>query len=108
MTVLVAPDRESVAGLVTSVLRDVLSPNGLAAGAIDETTPLIGRESPLDSLGLVTLIVDLEQRLAEEHGLHLILADDRAMSQRNSPFRSVGSLTEYVCRLLAPPGVAVV
>ncbi len=60
---------------------------------------LFGSEALLDSLGLVTLIIDVEERLAAEHGLDVQLATDQAMSQRNSPFLNVGTLTDYICAL---------
>jgi Patatin-like phospholipase len=50
-------------------------------------------------LGSVTLIVDVEQRVLHQLGLNVTLADDRAMSQRNSPFRSIGTLTGYLGRV---------
>jgi acyl carrier protein len=61
--------------------------------------PLFGREAPLDSLGLVSLIVDLEQRLAEALGAGVVLADERALSRRSSPFRSIDTLARYVVEL---------
>ena len=54
----------------------------------------------LDSMGLVTLIVDVEQRLEEEYDEVVVLADERAMSQKRSPFLSVGSLADYICQLV--------
>lgn len=95
------PDRDTIASLVTLSLHEVLSqkdqplPN-LAHGAVN----LIGRQAVLDSLGLVTLVVDLEQRLEEEYGIALVLVDEHAMSQKTSPFRTVESLTEYICLLI--------
>lgn len=66
--------------------------------AID--TVLFGASSTLDSLGLVNLIVATEQRLEEIFNLTLTLADERAMSQKNSPFRTVETLAEYISTLL--------
>jgi acyl carrier protein len=63
---------------------------------LDESISLIGPAAVLDSLGLVTLLVDLEQRLEDEYGLSLTLADERAMSQKHSPFRTVRSLADYI------------
>jgi len=37
----------------------------------------------------------------EQHGVALVLADERAMSQTRSPFLSVGTLADYVCQLAA-------
>ncbi|MGF1484175.1 MAG: phosphopantetheine-binding protein [Opitutales bacterium] len=64
-------------------------------------TPLFGGDSGLDSMGLVTLIADLEERLAEAFEQPIVLADERAMSRSRSPFRTVGALEEYVCGLLS-------
>jgi len=68
-----------------------------------EKTPeavLFGRAAKIDSLGLVNLLVATEQRLNDAFGVALTLADEKAMSQRNSPFRSVGSLADYIVTLL--------
>lgn len=59
-------------------------------------TPLFGSASRLDSLGLVNLIVAVEERLHKTLGVSLTLADERAMSRRQSPFRTVSSLAEYI------------
>lgn len=94
-------DRPQITALVVSSLSDALSRGkGPSFDAVEESTHLIGRGSVLDSLGLVTLIVDLEQRLEEEYGVSVVLANDRAISQKNSPFRTVQSLTEYICLLI--------
>lgn len=59
-------------------------------------TPLYGRESHLDSLGLVSLIVDVEYAVGEEYGCTITLTNDRALSQRGSPFRTVSTLADYI------------
>jgi acyl carrier protein len=63
-------------------------------------TKLYGINGVLDSLALVTLITDLEEKISEEFNKNITLADEKAMSQRNSPFRSVESLTNYISKLL--------
>ncbi len=65
------------------------------ASATDETH-LLGGQSPLDSIGLVTLIADLEGDIQREFGKTVILADEKAMSLTLSPFRKVGTLIEYI------------
>lgn len=67
-------------------------------------TLLFGRGSGLDSLGLVNLIVAVEQRLGDELGLALTLADEKALSRSSSPFRSVDTLANYVLELVRQPG----
>lgn len=94
-------NRDTIASLVMSSLHEVLSQQDqplpdLTNGSVN----LIGRQAVLDSLGLVTLIVDLEQRLEEEYGVSLVLVDEHAMSQRSSPFRTLKSLTDYICLLI--------
>jgi len=95
-------DRTTVAGLVFVSLREVIAQSGQQAPAeFSEQTTLLGRNAVLDSLGMVTLIVELEQQLEEQYNRTLTLANDRAMSQKNSPFRTVETLTDYICGLLA-------
>lgn len=61
---------------------------------------LFGREGKLDSLGLVNLILAVEERLASELDVTITLADERAMSRKGSPFRTVQSLADYVAERL--------
>jgi D-alanine--poly(phosphoribitol) ligase subunit 2 len=65
-----------------------------------ETIPLFGEEGRLDSLGLVNLIVGVEGGIAEDFGTTVNLADEQLMARQDSPFRTVGSLVEYVTSLL--------
>ncbi|RFC50369.1 MAG: hypothetical protein DUW69_000626 [Verrucomicrobia bacterium] len=69
--------------------------------ATGDNPPIFGAGAPLDSLGLVNFLADLEYRLTEELGREIVLASDRAMSQGRSPFRDVASLTDYIVELLA-------
>ena len=64
-------------------------------------TVLMGEGGALDSLGLVRLVMAVEQKIEDAVGVPVSLTDEKAMSQRNSPFRSVGALTEYATSLLA-------
>ncbi|HMS63746.1 MAG TPA: acyl carrier protein [Ignavibacteria bacterium] len=65
-----------------------------------EETTLYGKNSLLDSLGLVNLIVEVEQRFQDEHEVTINLTDEKALSQKNSPFLSVKTLSEYISGLL--------
>lgn len=55
--------------------------------------PLIGGESPLDSLSLVEVCLALED-LADEHGFEFDWASEAAMSKSRSMFRSVSALAQ--------------
>jgi acyl carrier protein len=64
-------------------------------------TRLLGKSSKLDSFGLVNLIVVVEEKLYDKFDQAITLADERAMSQERSPFRSVQTLAEYAYTLLS-------
>lgn len=61
---------------------------------------LFGQSGKLDSLGLVTFIVAIEQKFQEELEVTITLADERAMSQKRSPFATIGTLADYAFGLL--------
>ena len=63
-------------------------------------TALFGSGSKLDSLGLINLIVTVEQNIEDEFDVTITLADEKAMSQKHSPFRTIGSLIDYTQILL--------
>jgi D-alanine--poly(phosphoribitol) ligase subunit 2 len=63
-------------------------------------TALFGKGGQLDSLGLVSFIVEVEQQVEEELGVAITLADERAMSQEKSPFMTIQSLADYVSLLV--------
>ncbi|MDX6696316.1 MAG: hypothetical protein QOF02_3919 [Blastocatellia bacterium] len=75
-------------------------PQGKALDKSPETI-LFGQSGRLDSLGLVSFIVAVEQNIQDELGVDITLADERAMSQQHSPFRSINTLAAYVSLLLA-------
>lgn len=65
-----------------------------------EETVIFGKASPLDSLGLVNLVVSLEQAVNDEFDFEITLADERAMSLESSPFKTVSTLADYILLLL--------
>lgn len=97
-------DKSDVTSLVIESVRQVLSEidekNRPKVEILEGSTRLVGREAILSSLGLVSVIVEIEQRLSDDHGIVITIADERALAQERSPFRTVGSLVEYVWLLL--------
>jgi len=61
---------------------------------------LFGGHGKLDSLGLVQLIVNIEKHLLKSFSVSIILANDKALSMNNSPFRKVSTLCKYIGELL--------
>jgi acyl carrier protein len=70
---------------------------------VDPGTKLFGADAELDSLALVSVIVDVEEAVSTAAGRPVQLTDDRAMSREVSPFTDVDALTAYVLELLAGP-----
>ena len=63
-------------------------------------TRLYGGKGCLDSLAMVALLADIEERIAQKFRRPVVLVSEKAFSQRLSPFRDVQNLAEYICRLL--------
>jgi hypothetical protein len=63
-------------------------------------TPLFGPNASLDSLALVSVIVDVEGDISTALGRSISLTDDRAMSQEISPFDDVQTLFNYIVTLV--------
>jgi len=61
---------------------------------------IYGGESILDSTGLVSLVLDIEDRLDEELGETVSLIDERAVSQENSPFQNVATMVTFIMTLI--------
>ncbi len=61
---------------------------------------LFGDTGSIDSLGLINLIVETEQKIENEFGVELTLTDQEMMSHQKSPFQTVGSFVNYILSLL--------
>jgi len=68
--------------------------------SVSEETVLFGFGSQIDSLSLVSVIVDLEMHYSMELNIEFSLTDDRAMTRKISPFDSVKNLVDYIHELL--------
>ncbi len=76
-----------------------LLPAGRRVGK-DASSPLFGGETGLESMDLVNLVVSVEDRLRDRLDVSVSLASDRAMSQKTSPFRTVGTLCTFADTLV--------
>lgn len=98
-------DKNHIYNIVTeevTKLRDTLPPEQYFA--IDWDTALFGKGSTIDSLSLVSVIVDLEERLSREFRMQVSLTDDDAMTREISPYENVTNLTDYIIEVLAKKG----
>jgi acyl carrier protein len=85
--------------IVISSLQLIYTELGIDSG-IDKDTIIYGPSDGINSLSLVRLIVEIEEAVLETLGKNIVLADDRSLSMKNSPFYSVGTLTEYINSLI--------
>jgi acyl carrier protein len=94
-------DRKTALEVVIVSLRDAVEQSGNPVPAdITEETVIVGKDALLDSVQVVSLIIDVEQRLEMDHNISVTLASDKAMSKRTSPFRTAGVLADYVCEVI--------
>lgn len=63
-------------------------------------TALFGSGGSLDSLGLVSLVTTLEQKIEEKFGITATIFEDITALENSNPFRTVGSLADYVASIL--------
>ncbi|MGP1629341.1 MAG: hypothetical protein ACTS8S_12830 [Giesbergeria sp.] len=95
-------DKNTVQAIIFKALNSINEERGpdeqLEVGL---NTQLFGSGAALDSLSLVSVIVDVEAAISDVSGRELSLTDDRAMSQAVSPFSDVNTLTAYILLLLS-------
>jgi len=91
-------DKQKINEIVISTLENYCEENNIEV-ELTKDTPLIGSARILDSMGLVNAIVDIETAFLDED-VEISLTSETAMSARISPFRSVGSLCNFIARKL--------
>jgi len=86
-----------IQALVYSAIEEVNPqlPDGMALSQ-SPVQPLFGGQGKLDSLGLVTVILAVEQKIRESMNIAISLVDERAVSRTQSPFRDIQSLVQYI------------
>jgi acyl carrier protein len=63
-------------------------------------TMLMGENGSLDSLGLVNFIVAVEEKIEEQFTMSIVLSDESLILSANSPFRTIGTLVDYITNQL--------
>lgn len=95
------PDAEEIEALVIESVRMLATDFEIEALAEATNESLLyGGDGSLDSMALVNLVADIEDALAEKYGASISLADERAMSAKRSPFRSVADLSQAITERL--------
>ncbi|AKB01867.1 hypothetical protein [Vibrio cholerae] len=87
--------------LVLSTLHEIgKDENNEALVEAHAKTKLFGANGILDSVGIVFLITELEEKISDDFDVDVTLADEKAMSQVTSPFRNVETLAKYIAQLV--------
>lgn len=91
--------REKILSIICDEMNALMEQDSVQ-GEINEETGIYGSSGRLDSMGLVSLLVAVEQAIEDEFDVEITIANAKAMSQKNSPFKTVGSLADYVTELV--------
>lgn len=91
-------EKSRVREIIIDSFNELIETEGISID-VNADTALMGSDSVIDSLGLVTLLVDIEARLSDED-VEISILSEKAMSQKNSPFLNIESLTEFISEQL--------
>lgn len=63
-------------------------------------TVLLGNSGKLESIDLVNILVATEDYLEEEFSMPISITDEKAVSEKNSPFTTIETLSDFISDLL--------
>ena len=63
-------------------------------------TVLLGESGQLESIDLVNILVATEDYLEEEFAIPISVTDERAVSEKSSPFKTIDTLCDFISNLL--------
>ncbi len=91
--------------VIESIVAGAIAELNLQRSADDQLAdaaeaPLFCPGGPLDSLGLVLLISELENGVENAYGRRINLADDALLAAEGAPFASVGTLRDYLAEIV--------
>lgn len=68
--------------------------------AFNDETRFIGSHACIDSMGFVTLVSIIEELIVDKTGKSVQLVNEKAFSQKHSPFYSIATLKDYIETML--------
>ena len=86
--------QKSIMDIVIKCVEEYFDSQDISESA-KKDTGLFGNKSMLDSVGLVSVIVDIESIFLDED-IEISLTSEKAMSRRYSPFRTISTLAEFI------------
>lgn len=88
--------------LIVNATRELGAEQGIEIKQpLSADTRLFGEGGLLDSMALVSLVIAIEQAIEEKFDTSVALADEKALSQRSSPYRTIGTLAAYAAQELS-------
>ena len=99
--------REKIIQVIYSVMDEEINslPSRKEQLKKSEDTVLFGGSDGLDSLDLVNLIIGVEEEIGDAFETEIALADESALSEENSPYKTVQTLANYIITLLEADSV---
>jgi len=91
--------REELISKMVVMLNSALADQGEGSVEAGPTSLLVGPETVVTSMGLVSFITDVESTLFETYGVELTLVSEQALSRKHSPFRTIETLADYILEL---------
>ncbi|MBI3232562.1 MAG: hypothetical protein HYZ42_00725 [Bacteroidetes bacterium] len=91
---------QEIEQLIIRVLSALMSEYSIDPINMDKDTSIYGTKEGISSLMLVRLIVDLEEAIEIHTNKIITIADEKILSQNNSPFASIGALSHYLNNLV--------
>lgn len=82
---------------VTKIVKDILETSDIQ---ITKDTVLLGEESPVKSRELVEILLELEDLMDEEFSIEFDWSSNSAMSEANSNYRTIESLSDHLKSLV--------
>jgi hypothetical protein len=93
--------KEQVLAFVIDAARNLVAEQGIElTEELNENTRLFGQNGLLDTLALVSLVITVEEGIEQKFGVRVEIADDKALSQKHSPYRTIGTLAAYAAQEL--------
>ncbi len=91
---------ESFKSYISPVLEEFKGNMRAHDGELTLETKLMGSNAIFDSIGLVSFIVGVEERIEDKTGKAIRLVSEKAMSRSASPFLTLDTLSKYIDELL--------
>jgi hypothetical protein len=86
--------------LIFTILLEFIKDNDIDFdNELNNETRLIGSAGILDSMDLVSFIIELEESINSTFSIEIELANDSVMSNRTSPFINISTLADYILKI---------